>query len=280
MFPIRDNNPTYSTPVVTYALIAVNTLVFLFCSMQPDHGEELIWKYGFEPAGLTNDADVVRAEIDKLARPRQILVRDRFGRLRTMTEEPRSYARAATALPAELKIFTCMFMHGGWMHLIGNMLYLYIFGNNIEDRLGHGLFVIFYLVTGVIGTLLHTFIDSAGLVPLVGASGAISGVLGAYILIHPHARIDAVVPIGWYITTVALPAWIFLGIYALMQVLNALPSLSRINVPGGAGVAYWAHIGGFAAGLALIKVLPARRTPRRLARPRPNEDSGYSVFGP
>ncbi len=276
MIPIADNNPTHGPAYVSYSLIVVNTLVFLFCTMQPDRGEEMIWKYGFEPAGLTNEPEVVRTELDKMAAPREVLVQDRFGRVRRVLEEPRSYARAATALPAELKLFTCMFMHGGWMHLIGNMLYLYIFGNNIEDRLGHGLFIIFYLVTGVLGTLAHTFFDANGLTPLVGASGAISGVLGAYILIHPHARIDAIVPIGWYITTIALPAWVFLGIYAIMQVVSAVPAMNRVQ---GGGVAYFAHIGGFVAGLALIKVLPAKKHARPLARPVPVEDDEYSFFG-
>lgn len=268
MIPLHDNNPTHSRPVVTIGLIAVNVLVFLFGWIQPDRGERFIFQYGYIPAALTYSADDVREALDKRAVQRQQLVVDRFGRPRVF--HPPSYAEVATQWPALVKIITCMFLHGGWMHLLGNMLYLWIFGNNIEDRLGPPLFIVFYLVTGVLGTLMHTWIDPQGLVPLVGASGAISGVLGAYILLYPHARVTTLIPIGWYITTAELPAWIFLGIYAVLQVLNGLPALSHIGNMG--GVAHWAHIGGFAAGLALIKMLPQRRFARPIPPPPPWTD--------
>ncbi len=263
MIPIRDHNPTHGTPFVTYALIAANVLIFLYTQMQPDNGEGIVWMYGFVPATLSYEPEQVRDALQRRAdMQRPMMVRDRAGNVRVIVQ--RSFAREATAVSPSLRLLTCMFLHGGWLHLLGNMLYLWIFGNNIEDRLGHLVFVVFYLVTGVLGTLAHTFLDMQGLVPLVGASGAISGVLGAYIWLYPHTRVEAIVPIGWYITTVDLPAWVFLGIYAILQILNGLPALSSTST---GGVAYWAHIGGFAAGLVLILVLPKREAARPLARP-------------
>jgi membrane associated rhomboid family serine protease len=255
MIPLRDINPTHSTPVVTIGLIALNVLIFLGQSMQPDGGRAMIWKFGYLPAGLFSDREDVRAALIKMeaATPPRMVV-DQYGRVRPVREPLE--IEAAVALPAGVKIFTCMFLHAGWMHLLGNMLYLWIFGNNIEDRLGHGVFTFFYLISGLAGSLAHTFVDSDGLIPLVGASGAISGVLGAYILLFPHARVVTLIPIGFYLTTIMVPAWVFLGFYAMLQVLNGLPALTRM--PTG-GVAYWAHIGGFAVGLALIFILPRRR---------------------
>lgn len=279
MIPIRDSHKVFIVPWVTYGLVGINALVFVVGLMQPDGGERMTWKYGFLPAALTHgDSEVREAIIQQALRTPSQIVRDRMGYLHV--KQPRSYANTATQLPAWVKLFTCMFMHGGWMHLIGNMMYLYIFGNNIEERLGHGLYIVFYLVTGVIGTLAHTLVDPSGLTPLVGASGAISGVLGAYILLFPHAEVEAFLPIGFYFTTVTLPAWAFLGFYAVMQLLNGLPALTRV---AGGGVAYWAHIGGFAAGMALIKLLPRRPFPPGGAARgfplEPESDDEISLFG-
>lgn len=265
MIPVHDDNPTHGRPVVTIGLIIANVIIFLGCALQGQRYQELVWRFGFVPAALTHDVVDVRDAIREMemdARPQ--LVRDRrTGRIFAIPQK--SMAETATALPAAMKLFTCMFMHGGLMHLLGNMLYLWIFGNNIEDRLGPALFAVFYLATGVIGTLAHTFIDPDGLVPLIGASGAISGVLGAYILLFPRARIMTLVPIGFYLTTIMLPAWIFLGVYAVLQVLNGLPALTRFQQ---GGVAYWAHIGGFVAGLLLIRFLPQKKHARPIrARP-------------
>lgn len=274
MIPIRDDNPTHHTPHITFVLIALNVVIFIIQFIQPPQkGEEMLWKYGYIPAKLVES----KTEFEqKLAEGMVVPARDRRGnpiidpfRGPLMIRQALP-AEAAEALPAWVTIFSCMFLHGGWMHLLGNMLYLWIFGNNVEDRLGPVLFVIFYLGTGVIGNLLHTAFD-ASLVPLVGASGAISGVMGGYILLFTHSRILAVVPMGWYWFTVKLPAWMFLGMYILIQ--NLYPAY--FGRPD--GVAYWAHIGGFAAGLALILVFPKRALPaaRRMGRPIDDDDADF-----
>ncbi len=262
MFPIRDQNPTHSTAYVTIALVIVNCAVFLFGWSRPTVDQQrLTYKYGFIPAEFTEGTD--EAKLHYQEHPPANQARDRQGRplYHRFTNPPQpvlipdlASAKAATALPAWINIFTCMFMHGGWMHLLGNMLFLWIFGNNIEDRLGSVLFVVFYIATGVVGSLTHTLFDP-GYVPLVGASGAISGVMGAYVLLFPTTRILAIVPIGWYPATFSLPAWMYLGIYILLQ--NLWPAFR-----GGAGnVAYWAHIGGFVSGMALIYLFPHRKRP-------------------
>jgi hypothetical protein len=162
-----------------------------------------------------------------------------------------------------------MFMHGGWMHIIGNMWYLWIFGNNVEDRLGPILYLALYLATGLAGNLAHTAFD-ASVVPLVGASGAISGVMGAYVLAFPRARVLAAVPLGWYWMTVKLPAWIFLGIYFVFQ--NLFPALGgAVSGHEKSNVAFLAHIGGFIVGAVLILVLPKQPT-LAVDRPAPAYD--------
>lgn len=256
MFPIRDNNPTSSTAYVTIILIAFNALIFLSEAWGPVDQSHFTWKYGFVPAELMESSDTFEEGIHQ--HPPLQQARDRIGRplINLRTRRPllvpdTEAIESATAIPAWINIFTCMFLHGGWWHLIGNMLFLWIFGNNIEDRLGPWLFLVFYLGTGVCGNLAHTLFDSGlGFTPLVGASGAISGVMGAYILLFPKARILAVVPIGWYPATFSLPAWIYLLFYIGMQ--NLYPAYFS----GGSQVAYWAHIGGFAAGMAMIFVFP------------------------
>ncbi|MFQ5428830.1 MAG: rhomboid family intramembrane serine protease [Phycisphaerae bacterium] len=275
MLPIRDNNPTHSTAYVTISLIVLNCLIFLFEVWGPVDQTQFTWKYGFVPAELVRDSDGFRAacsqEIQQQfqedpAMHRQVT--DRWGRPlyyrgRPVLLQDKAAIKVATqatvenavGLPGWLNIFTCMFLHGGWTHLIGNMLFLWIFGNGIEDRLGPWLFLIFYLGTGVCGNLLHTYFDP-GFVPLVGASGAISGVMGGYILLFPFARILAIVPIGWYPATISLPAWSYLGIYILLQ--NLWPAFSGA---GKGNVAYWAHIGGFASGMALIHAFPHHKRP-------------------
>ncbi len=171
----------------------------------------------------------------------------------------------SAALPAWVNIFTCMFVHGGWMHLLGNLLCLWIFAGSIEDRVGRFAFVFFYLLTGIAANLVHTWF-APGYTPLVGASGAISGTMGAYILLHPKARMLAVFPVGWYPLTVSLPAWAFLGIYFLIQ--NLYPAYFTV---GDQSVAYWAHIGGFISGAAIIYLFPVKMGPP-IARPAYNPD--------
>ena len=277
MLPIRDDNPTSSIPYVTIGLIVLNLLIFVAEIAQPgrDGMERFIWKYGYVPAELAHGQDAMRREmvenapfapvLDSRGRPITDVLGRRLGQRVALPVED------AAAVPAWINIFTCMYLHGGWAHLLGNMLYLWIFGNNIEDRLGPFLYFVFYTATGLLGNLLHTFFDAAA-VPLVGASGAISGVMGAYILLYPHARLTAIIPIGWYPATANLPAWIFLGVYIVVQ--NLFPA--TFSSGGQGGVAYWAHIGGFVGGFALIKLFPLK--PQLYRPPPPPDDDADFVL--
>ena len=155
-----------------------------------------------------------------------------------------------------------MFMHGGWLHVIGNMLYLYIFGDNVEDTLGHGRYLLFYFLCGVASFLVQILFQSHSMVPNVGASGAIAGVLGAYILLFPRARVVTLLPIFIFFTVVEIPAYIFLGIWFLIQFFSGALTLGRASAQSG-GVAWWAHIGGFVVGMLLLKVMGPRDSARR-----------------
>jgi membrane associated rhomboid family serine protease len=164
-------------------------------------------------------------------------------------------------LPAEvavvappLTVFTSMFLHGGWMHLIGNMLYLWIFGNNIEDCMGHGRFVLFYLLCGIAAAMAQALPDPGSVVPMIGASGAISGVLGAYLMLYPRAHVLVAIPLGFFLYTARLPALAVLGFWFVFQVLNSL-----LTAQQGGGVAWGAHIGGFVAGMVLIPFFSKHR---------------------
>jgi membrane associated rhomboid family serine protease len=214
MIPLQDDNPTELTPVVTVTFILICVLVFLYqARLPPPHAEAIVFQYGAIPALLFGQADL----------PPSI----------------------AIGIPAYATLLTSMFMHGGWMHLIGNMLYLWIFGNNVEDVMGHARFVIFYLACGILAALSHAVTDPTSTIPMVGASGAISGVLGAYILLFPRAHVLVFMP-GVGMMRVA--AGVVLGLWFVMQLLSGGMS---IGGPGG-GVAFFAHIGGFVAGMALI----------------------------
>ncbi len=153
------------------------------------------------------------------------------------------------------RLTTSMFLHGGWLHVLGNMLYLWIFGDNVEDRLGHFRYLIFYLLTGYVATLSHVFLYPLSDVPLIGASGAVAGILGAYLILYPRARVLTLVFIFVFIQIVPIPAVIFLGIWFLMQLLSGVAGLSSQAVQG---VAFWAHVGGFAAGMLLVALFARR----------------------
>ena len=164
-------------------------------------------------------------------------------------------------LPAYPTLFTSMFLHGGWEHVLGNMLYLWIFGDNIEDFLGKIRFILFYLVCGLIASAAHILTQAGSQIPTIGASGAISGILGGYILLYPRARVLTVIPLGYFIRLVRLPAIGVLGFWIVIQLFSGFASLPGAGQRG--GVAWFAHIGGFAAGLALVRVFGGRRKPRR-----------------
>ena len=223
MFPLRDDNPIRRTPFLTVILIAVNVAVFIYEFVQPDQGQRVVMQFGFIPIELTQGAELT------------------------------PYAH----FPTIGTMFTSMFMHGGWMHLIGNMLYLWIFGDNCEDLLGPFWFIVFYLLSGIGAVLLFVVFSPNADVPLVGASGAISGVLGLYALKFPRARILTALTLGFFIRMIWVPAMAVLGIWFLMQLLFALTS-SASEASG--GVAYMAHVGGFLVGLlaAIIVRRPER----------------------
>lgn len=220
MIPLRDDNPTRGTPLVNYALIAACAAVFLWQVSLGARIEAAIYAYGLIPDVLLGDARL----------PPELAV-----------------------VPAWMTVLTSMFLHGGWMHLIGNLLYLWIFGDNVEDRLGHGRFVAFYLLCGVAAALAQALPAPDSQIPMVGASGAISGVLGAYLLMYPRAHVLVLIPLGPLSQLVRLPAMLVLGLWFGMQLL------SELAADEGAGVAFRAHIGGFVAGMLLLRLMRRRR---------------------
>jgi membrane associated rhomboid family serine protease len=226
MIPLRDDNPIRGRPVVTIAIIALCTLVFLWqLSLSPAAGQQAAYLLGFVPAVLFGNAQL-----------------------------------EGQWIPAGATIVTAMFLHGSVLHLLGNMLYLWIFGDNIEDRLGHGRFVLFYLLCGAVAALGQAVAAPQSTVPMIGASGAISGVLGAYLVLYPRARVLVLLPLLFFFYTVRVPALVVLGLWFAGQLLSSL-----VAPPGsGGGVAFAAHVGGFVAGVVTVLLfMRKRRRPRR-----------------
>lgn len=222
MFPIRDTIPTKNYPVVNYALIGINIVVFFIQMSQGAGLERFVYTYGLVPA---------RFSVPYIA--------SHF-----------------TLFQQAFSLISFMFLHGGIMHIIGNMWMLYIFGDNIEDRLGSFYYLIFYLLCGLISGLFHLFLNFHSTTPTIGASGAIAGVMGAYFILYPNSKILTLIPIIFIPWFVELPAVLFLGFWFFMQVLSATSSGAM-----GHGIAWWAHVGGFVAGMASLKffnVLPAQ----------------------
>jgi membrane associated rhomboid family serine protease len=214
MIPLHDDNPTELTPFVTVTFIAVCVMVFLYqASLSPEPGEIFVFQYGAIPALVFGEAHLPSS----------------------MTAPISPYAT----------LFTSMFLHGGWMHLIGNMLYLWVFGNNIEDAMGHIRYIFFYLTCGLLAALSHALTDPSSSIPMVGASGAISGVLGAYVLLFPRAHVLVLMP---GIGMMRIAAGFVLGMWFVMQLLSGGMSIGS----KGGGVAFFAHVGGFVAGMGLI----------------------------
>ncbi len=235
MIPLRDDNPTNTTPFVTVSLIVACTLVFFYeFSLGPQAGQLFVYRYGAIPAVI-------------------------FGR--------ESLPPEVMAVPASFTLITSMFLHGGLLHLIGNMLYLWIFGNNIEDAMGHVRFLLFYLVCGVIAAMSHAMLDPGSVMPMIGASGAISGVLGAYLLLYPRARVLVLIPLGFLFWRMYVPAGFVLGFWFVFQLLSGAVSVGG----GGGGVAWFAHIGGFLAGMFLIGFFKRRSV--RFFNPAPRRSS-------
>ena len=222
MIPLRDENPSGTPPIVTITFIVLCMLVFLWqLSFGADGGNRIVYALGVVPAVLLGQGQL-----------------------------PPDLSLVAPWMT----IFTSMFMHGGWMHLIGNMLYLWIFGDNVEDSMGHGRFVVFYLLCGAAAVFAQALPDPSSTVPMVGASGAISGVLGAYLLLYPHARVLVVIPFGFYLHPMRIPAGLVLVLWFGLQLLS-----NAMAQAGQGGVAFRAHIGGFLAGMILIPIFKQRR---------------------
>ena len=231
MIPLYDPDIVRRrTPVVTIGFIAVSVLVFLYQLFLDDLGTfAFTYKFGVIPQELLI-ADGIES----------VYVRAGFGGFRVDVASP---------IPAWGTVFTSMFMHGGFMHLAGNMVYLWVFGNSMESRMGSPIFAVFYLAAGVAAIFAQAYTDPFSTIPMVGASGAVSGILGAYLVLYPTSRIDTLVIMG-LITSIRVPAYLFLGFWLLLQLFNGLGSLGP-EVAGTGGVAYFAHIGGFAVGLAV-----------------------------
>jgi membrane associated rhomboid family serine protease len=239
VFPISDDNSDRTTtPYVNYVLIALNVLVFaLFQGF--GNNEKFTYAWSTVPVEITTGRDV-----DK-----PVVVRDPVS-----GEVAGQIDLQPTPGSVYLTLLTSMFMHGGWAHLLGNMLYLWIFGDNIEDKLGHLRYLAFYLVCGFAADMAHVLLNANSYIPSLGASGAISGVLGGYVLLFPHRKVNAIV--FRFITTI--PAWAAIGIWFAFQLINGLGFLGEGSQEGG-GVAYAAHVGGFIAGLLLVKLFAIGR---------------------
>ncbi len=223
MIPIKDQIPTRRVPIVNYLLITANVLVFVLQWMAGQNQEVLVYQFALIPANF-------------IANPNLANFSD---------------------------IFTGMFMHAGLAHLGGNMLYLWIFGDNVEDSMGSVKYLLFYLTGGLIASLAHIFTNSTSQIPTVGASGAIAAVLGAYLVLYPRSRVLTFIPLGFFMRLTSVPAVIVLGLWFILQLFNGVVSLGAADV---GGVAFWAHIGGFVAGVVLAKFLENRRRPESVVR--------------
>jgi membrane associated rhomboid family serine protease len=224
MIPLRDTIRSQSFPGATVLLIVLNVLAFFYELSLGNALDIFIMQYGAVPLRF-----ILAGQMDEVSTV------ERF-----------------------LPLFTSMFLHGGWLHLGGNMLYLWVFGDNVEDRLGHISFFLFYLACGLGAALSQIYIDPTSRIPMVGASGAVAGVLGAYLILLPHAHVLALIPIFFFFQVVELPALLFLVFWFLMQFLNGAVAITAAPYMTG-GVAWWAHIGGFVSGLALGFLIPKRK---------------------
>lgn len=216
MIPLKDRNPTRRVPIVNIVIIILNLAVFIYQISLGRGLEGFLYKFGVVPDAISNSINTVQLS-------------------------PRVF----------FPLFSSMFLHGGWLHLGGNMLYLWVFGDNVEDKLGRGRYLMFYLLCGIAASIAHIIIDPHSTIPTVGASGAISGVLGAYLLMFPKARVLTLIPIFVFLQFAELPALVVLGFWFVMQFFNGLISLGY-ETAGMGGVAWWAHIGGFIAGMVLV----------------------------
>jgi membrane associated rhomboid family serine protease len=230
VIPYHDENETQRPAYVTMLIVALCTIAWVFVQ---GAGQELrlaetVCNLGLIPGELTG---LVRAGVGFPIGEGLVCV----------TDPGRQYTH----------MFTSMFLHGGWMHLIGNMWFLWLFGNNIEDSMTRPRFVVFYLLCGVAAALAQVVAEPRSVIPMVGASGAISGVMGGYLVLYPRVRVFTILPLGFFFTTIALPAWAMLIYWMVIQIFGGL---TQVVAGEGGGVAFWAHLGGFVAGVVLIKL--------------------------
>ena len=249
MIPLRDNIPAATTPIINYLIIGLCTVVFLFQAGESDDPREpgLIERYGMIPARITHPGEPIELLIgftQKTTREGIPLV-DQNGQ---PVGEPVYRQAVPSAVAPLLTLLTCIFLHGGWLHFLGNMWFLWIFGNNVEDRFGHMVYLGFYLLGGIGASLSHYVTDMNSTIPTLGASGAIAAVMGAYMLFYPKARVLTLIPIFIFIQLLWLPAPLFLGIWFVIQLVQGV---GQISLAATTGVAWWAHIGGFAFGAAV-----------------------------
>ena len=257
MIPLKDNLPTSRFPILTVILIVLNVGFFIWqTQFQPDRLESQAGlgavdasaiEYGAVPYRLTHPADSDCA-IHPGAQTAEIVC----GSEVRPTDPPLDQA------PWWVTVFTSMFMHGGILHIAGNMLFLWVFGNNIEDSMGRPRFLLFYLLAGIVAVYAQSLLDTSSTVPTIGASGAVAGVLGGYALLHPQARVLTLIFIIFFVTLIEIPAVILLGIWFFLQFLPAVGQAAIPDVWTGAGVAYFAHVGGFIFGLLTIKLFANR----------------------
>jgi membrane associated rhomboid family serine protease len=255
MIPLRDNIPSRHVPFVNYAIIALTSVVFVMQLMQSEGEPSLVERYGMIPARVENPGEPVEIPDVQVQDGKPVRV-----------ERP----AAPAAVPAWLTLLTCIFLHGGWLHFLGNMWFLYIFGDNVEDCYGHLGYLALYLAAGVAASAAHLATNAGSPIPTIGASGAIAGVMGAYFVLYPHSRVLAIVPLFVVFFTTVVPAPIFLGIWFLIQFWQGAASIQDVSAEG---VAWWAHIGGFVAGAAATFVLRKSRLLRETVHERlPNTD--------
>lgn len=221
MIPLKDDNPSRHPPYVSWTILGLSVVAFLWqLSLGQEGFQKAVYAFGVIPATLLGGARL---------------------------------SPELAVVPPEVTVLTSMFLHGGWMHLIGNMLYLWIFADNVEDAMGHLRFLVFYLLCGVAAVFAQALPNVHSEIPMIGASGAISGVLGAYLLLYPHARVLVLIPLGFFSQIVHLPAGWVLGFWFVLQLINSL-----LAPAGQGGVAFGAHIGGFLAGMVLVPLFKRR----------------------
>ena len=228
MIPLKDTIPSRTVPFVNYTIILINLLCFLYQLSLGPHLEKFLYVWGVVPAQFFAPLSIGHLHLSQRILP----------------------------------LFTSMFLHGGWLHFLGNMLYLYIFGDNVEDRLGHARYLLFYLLCGVLAAAVHLLTNTGSRVPTIGASGAIAGVMGAYFFLFPYARVVTLIIVIFFVDVVEIPAFFFLAFWFILQFLNGTVSFGAQDALSG-GVAWWAHIGGFMSGIVLLFAFGVRRTARR-----------------